>query len=67
MVQNLHIRVDADELADLRMVTRAPSAAIARAGLAVLTRMTKKGDLDVLRVLVAEHVQATGPKPRRSA
>lgn len=62
MTRELHIRCDRDELADLRLVTRCPEAAIVRAGLAKLTAMIRGGELADLRILVAEHVRPTGPK-----
>ena len=60
---DLHVRIDPDQIADLRAVCRMPTAAIARAGLAKLAAMVVEGQPADLRILVAEHVQPTGPKP----
>ena len=62
MTRELHVRVDADRLADIKAVTRCPDAAIARAGIAALTGMIQAGAVDDLRILVAKNVIATGPK-----
>lgn len=62
-VRNLHIRVDREILADLTAVTRCPEAAVVRGGLQVLLAMVEAGALQDLKILCAQNVKPTGPKP----
>ena len=62
--RQLHVRVDGPSLADLRAITRCPDSAIVRSGLALLSEMIRDGQVDALRVRVAENVTLPGPKPK---
>ena len=65
--QKLQVHVDAAQLADLSAVTRCTNAAIARAGIQILSEMIDKGALADLRIRCAQSTKATGPRAHNSS
>lgn len=63
MTRELHVRADADLVAQLKLATGGlPEAALVRAGLTSLRRMLAAGQVDELLVLAASSVRLPGPR-----